>query len=136
MAPRKRTVSVGESEVVMSQMRDSDMSINAATAEPVSLEAPRKRKSKKKKYSRALGSGQKVEVAVSRGAHRLANAVNDALSTWRKERDRSSRNKRDGAIRDAMQNTGRALSKFGREAARIPEDITDAWPKLSKMFRR
>jgi hypothetical protein len=114
-----------------SQMEMSSQS----SSEPVVIERTGKKKNKKKKYSRAFGFGQKAEVALSKGGHRLANAVTDGLWAWRRERDKSARNKRDGAIRDAFKNYGRSMSRFGREAARIPEDITDAFPKFSKLFR-
>jgi hypothetical protein len=95
----------------------------------------RKKKKKKKKFSRGMAGGQKVEISVTRGAHRLAVAVEEALSTWRNERNRSSRKKRDGAIRDVVKNSGKALSKFGRQAAKIPQDLTQSLPKLSRLFR-
>lgn len=134
MVARRRSSSVGGSEVA--NTASNQMEMTAQSSEPVVIERTKKKgKNKKKKYSRAFGFGQKAEVALSKGGHRLANAVSDGLWSWRRERSRSARNKRDGAIRDAFKNYGRSMSKFGREAARIPEDITDAWPKLSKLFR-
>jgi hypothetical protein len=104
----------------------------AAAGEP---EEPKKKKRKKKKYTRGFKSLQKGEVAVSKGVSRLARAVDEGIWNWRKNRTKSSRKKRDGAIRDALKNYGKAMSKFNRVAAKIPQDITDGWPRLRRMFR-
>jgi hypothetical protein len=94
--------------------------------------APKKRK---KKYSRGLKGPQKLEVAVSKGLHRFARALEDGLGSWRENRSSSSRKRRDGAVRDALKNYGKAVTKFQKTAAKIPEDITKALPGLRGIFR-
>jgi hypothetical protein len=92
------------------------------------LQAPivyeRKRSKGKRKYSRNVKDPQKLEVDASRAAHRLARAVADGFSEYRSERNKSARRKRDGAIKDAVRNTGRGLSEAIDTAARAPRDLT------------
>jgi hypothetical protein len=94
-----------------------------------------KRKKRKKKFSRGFKGMQKGEVAISKGVSRLARAVDEGIWTWRRNRNKSSRKKRDGAIKDAIKNYGKALSKLNRVASKIPEDLTGNWPRLRKMWR-
>jgi len=90
---------------------------------------------RKKKYSKGLLKlGQKAEVSVSKGVHRLARAVEEGLGLWRERRDESARNKRNGAVRDAIKNYGKALTKFHKVAAKVPEEIVKGFPKL-RLFR-
>ena len=83
----------------------------------------RKRSRGKKKHSRGLANPQKLEADASRAAHRIARAVADGFSEYRGERDKSARRKRDGAIKDAVRNTGRGLSEAIGTAARAPRDL-------------
>src|SRR5689334_4274101 len=87
-------------------------------------------KKKKKKYSRGLKFPQKAEVQLTRGAHRLARAVEEGLGLWRERRDGSARKKRNGALRDAVKNYGKAVTKFHKVAAKLPEDVTKNFPKI------
>ena len=90
------------------------------TRQPVVYE----RKKKKKKYSRGLREPQKAEQRISRAAERLAEAVADGLSEYRDRSSSSARKKRDGAIRDAVRNVGRGLSKAIETSAKAPTDLT------------
>lgn len=96
----------------------------------------RKRSKGKKKYSRGLKDPQKLEVDASRAAHRIARAVADGFSEYRSERDKSARRKRNGAIKDAVRNTGRGLSEAIDTAARAPRDLTRraTTKRLSRLF--
>jgi len=92
-------------------------------------------KKRKKKYSRGpLKYGQKSEVTLTKGVHRLARAVEAGLGTWRGKRNASNGKRKDGGFRDAVENAGSALSKFQKIAAKIPEDLTKSLPKL-RLFR-
>jgi glycine/D-amino acid oxidase-like deaminating enzyme len=104
----------------------------AGGASAAADEAPAKRK---KKYSKgALKYGQKAEVSLSKGAHRLARAVEESLSVWRERRDVSARKRRNGAVRDAVKNYGKAVTKFYKVAAKFPEEITKGLTKV-RFFR-
>jgi hypothetical protein len=92
------------------------------------LEAPKK---KKKKYSRGpLKFVQKAEIPFTRSAHRLARAVEEGLGTWREKRSDSATKKRNGALRDALKNYGKAMTKFQKVAAKLPENFTKGLPKI------
>ncbi len=79
---------------------------------------------RKKKYSRGLKDPQKAERGISRAAERLARAVTDGLSEYRKKTNRSARRKRDGAIRDAVRNVSRGLREGLSTAAKAPTDFS------------
>lgn len=89
---------------------------------------------KKRKYSKGpLKVAQKTEVRVSKGLHRVARAVEESVGVWRERRDKSSRKKRDGAVRDALKNYGKALTRFQKVSAKLPEELLGGLPKI-KLF--
>lgn len=92
----------------------------------------------KRKYSRRFADVQRFERNVSRGLQRLARSVEAGIREWREATDRSSRKRRDGAIRDALDNSARALGKQLRVASRAPEDAVRAVRslKIAKAVRR
>ena len=103
----------------------------SATETPVVIERPiiyeRKRskgRRKKKKYTRGWKEPQQLEEDASRALNRVANSVADGIGKYRERRDNSARKKRDGAIKDALRNTGRGLTKGLDKAARAPSDLT------------
>ena len=77
-----------------------------------------------RRYSRGMRDPQLCERDFTRGAERLANAVADGLSVYRRERDRSASRERDGAIRDFLPNLGDGLSEALRGASDVPRDVT------------
>ncbi len=121
----------------MSTQAKSDSSVpgDDALDAPVSLaeggEAPSAPRKRKKKYTRGgLKFGQKAEVPLTRGVQRLARAVEEGLGTWRKKRSASARKKKNGALRDALENYGKAATKFQKVAAKIPKEVTKGFPKI------
>jgi hypothetical protein len=60
--------------------------------------------------------------------------VEEGLGSWRSNRTKSSYKKRNGALRDAVKNSGKAVTKFQKAAAKIPRDITDAIPRVGRLF--
>jgi hypothetical protein len=99
-------------------------------AEGGAEEAPKK----KRKYSKGpLKLAQKTEVRVSKGLHRVARAVEESVGVWRARRDTSSRKKRDGAVRDALKNYGKALTRFQKVSAKLPQELLGGLPKI-KLF--
>jgi hypothetical protein len=81
-------------------------------------------KGKKRKYSKGVKDPQKLEVDASRALSRIADAVADGVVEYRRERNKSARRKRDGAIKDAVRNIGRGLSEALDTGARAPSDLT------------
>jgi hypothetical protein len=91
-----------------------------------------------RKYSKRNKSVQEFERRVSKGLHRVAKSVEAGLREWRAATDRSSRKRKDGAIRDALENSARAVGKQIRVASRVPEDAVRAVRalKVMKALRR
>jgi len=84
------------------------------------------KKDKKRRYTKGLQSIQMSEVALTRGANRLADAVAEGLREYRESRDRSSNKKRNGMLVDYVTNVGRGISKAVRRGSRFPYDLSKA----------
>jgi hypothetical protein len=103
----------------------------ATTVEPKYLSSSavvviKKRKSKRR-YSRGLRNPQRISRRLTRAQHKLVRAVSSGISTYRDREDRSSRRKRDGAIKDAMKNWARAMGKTMRKSSGVPYDVVRAF---------
>lgn len=83
----------------------------------------RKTKKKKRKYTRGLKDVQRLERGLSKAARRLSRAAADGVSLYRRRGNKSSRKKRDGAIRDGLENWTRGLGKTVRKGSDAPYDI-------------
>jgi Family of unknown function (DUF6312) len=93
------------------------------------------RPKKKKKYSRNLRTIQELETGLTDSARRIAKAAKDGLDAYIDERDKSAKNRRDGAIRDLLRNQSKGLRKALSVAAEVPADIMDTIADL-KVVRR
>jgi len=89
---------------------------------------------KKRKYSRGWKDPQILERDVSKSANRLARAAADGLGRYRRERDRSARRKKNGAIKDFVRNVGRGTERALRRGSKVPSDLTRR--ATSKRLRR
>jgi hypothetical protein len=69
---------------------------------------------------------QELETAGSKGNRRIAKAVHKGLVTWNKNRDRSAKKKRDGAIRDGLTNANKSLRKIITAGAEAHVDVMDS----------
>jgi hypothetical protein len=87
--------------------------------------APTKRRGKRR-YSKGLRGPQEFERHASRGVLRLARSVESGVSEWRRATDRSARRRKDGAVRDALDNFAKAVGKQLRVMSRAPEDLARA----------
>jgi hypothetical protein len=92
----------------------------------------------KRKYSRNLRGVQEFERNASRAVHRFTRSLEVGVREWREATDRSARRRRDGAIRDALENYARATGKQLQVMSRAPEDVVRAVRslKLGKVVRR
>ena len=77
---------------------------------------------KKRKYSKGKRGVQELGRGVNRAAADLGKAVSIALESYNKRSDNSSRKKKDGMLRDAVQNMTKAASKGLKKAADAPYD--------------
>ena len=85
-----------------------------------------KAKKKKRRYSFGLGPVQHVEHGVTRGLETVTAGVAKVFSEYNKRSDKSARSKRDGALRDGIENWTKALSKGMRIAGDAPFDFVKA----------
>jgi hypothetical protein len=105
-----------------------------AEMKPIVLEYKgRKKKIKPKveengqaKYSEGLEDVQVLEGNMLRVAQRAAKAVSKGIDTYEQERQRSAKEKTDGAIEDFFNNSAKATSAYLKEASEIPIDMVEA----------
>ncbi len=83
-------------------------------------------KTQKERYSEGLEDIQRFEGNAMRIAQRANHAVSKGIDTYVHERDKSAREKKDGAIEDFAHNTAAAGSAFLKEASELPVDVADS----------
>lgn len=83
----------------------------------------KKGKRKKRRYSSGLKEVQKAELGLVKASQRLSRAAERGLRTYRKRRDKSARKRKDGAIRDALENWSRGLGRAMRVGSDAPYDF-------------
>ncbi|MFZ0306232.1 MAG: hypothetical protein WAL75_26340 [Terracidiphilus sp.] len=79
-----------------------------------------KGKKKKRRYSAGLGTIQHLERGVARSLETVSKGVARVFSEYSERSDKSARKKRDGALRDGIENWTKALSKGMRIAGDAP----------------
>ncbi|HEX8991100.1 MAG TPA: hypothetical protein VF784_05430 [Anaerolineales bacterium] len=114
--------------------------------QPIVLEYKTRKKKKqavtgkahKERYSEGLADVQQFEGNAVRIAQRANRAVSKGIDTYVHERDRSAREKTDGAIEDFLHNSASAGSAFMKEASELPVDLADSLDKTGyrKRLRR
>ncbi len=77
----------------------------------------------KRRYSRGLKDPQRMHRGWTTAATRLAEAAAVGLGDYRDRSEKSARKKRDGAIRDGMENWARAMGKAMKKASKVPGDL-------------
>ena len=82
-----------------------------------------KKKKSNRRYTRGLKQPQKLERGIAKATSRVARALSRGAGDYWDRSQKSSGKKRDGAIRDALENWSRALGKTGRVASRAPNDV-------------
>jgi hypothetical protein len=108
-----------------------------ADMRPVVLEYKEKKKSKSQseedqdKYSEGLEDIQELEGDVMHIAQRFTKALAKGVDTYEQERQKSAKEKKDGAIEDFLHNSAKATSVYLKEASEIPLDIADSVNKES-----
>ena len=92
----------------------------------------RKKKSKPKvddgqeKYSEGLEDVQIMEGNMIHIAQKAARAASKGLDTYEHERQKSAKEKADGAIEDFFNNSAKAVSASLKEASDIPIDVVES----------
>lgn len=88
-------------------------------------------KKRRRRYSRGLRGPQRVGRGLTRASHKLARAVTSGMYTFRLRQNRSSRKKRDGAIKDGLKNWARGMGKTMRRSSSVPYDVARAFDTKS-----
>ena len=94
----------------------------SAATPPVMVQET-KRSKKKRRYTSGLVTVQHVERGVTRSIERVSEGVARMFREYSELREDSSRKKRDGALRDALENWTKAMSKGMRTASKAPYDL-------------
>ena len=110
---------------------------------PIVIDYEKRRKKKKRdaedddeeRYSEGLEDVQRLEKGLTRVTKRSARAFSKGIDTYEKERDRSAKEKKDGALEDFIDNSAKAASASMKEASEIPVDIADALSDRSYLKR-
>jgi len=116
----------GDSELIIDTSPSADTSTQApppASTTPA-VYYVRAGGKKKRRTSRGLRDVQNLERGVTRSGETVARAVMRGLKRYDRLRDKSSRRKRDGAIRDALDNWSRAVGRTLRVGSDAPYDFT------------
>jgi hypothetical protein len=94
------------------------------------------------KYSDSLEDVQVLEGNVMRVAQRGVRALSKGIDAYEQERQKSAKEKTDGAIEDFLHNSAKATSVYLKEASEIPLDVVEAMDtesyrkRLRKTIRR
>jgi len=91
--------------------------------ESIRVKSVKTGKKKKRRYSFGLGTIQHLERGVTRSLETASKGVARTFSEYSERSDKSARKKRDGALRDGIENWTKALSKGMRIAAKAPYDF-------------
>jgi hypothetical protein len=81
----------------------------------------------KEKYSKGLEDVQRLEGDVLRVSQKAAKAFSKSIDTYESERQKSAKEKTDGAVEDFVHNSAKAASTYMKEASDIPVDIAEAF---------
>ena len=120
-------------------LRRSDGRIQS-DMQPIVLEYKKRKKKAKEgkakdkeaeRYSPGLKDIQRMEGDAVRIANRATKAVSKGIDTYDRERKRSAKEKKDGAIEDFMYNSAKAASEAMKEASELPVDMAEAFNKTS-----
>jgi len=113
---------------------------------PIVLDYKKRRKKKqasdvdggKEKYSKGLGDVQRMEGDMVRVNQKAARALSKGMDTYERERQKSAKAKKDGAVEDFVYNSAKATSAYIKEASDIPVDMAESLGKgkLSKSLRK
>lgn len=83
----------------------------------------KEKKKKKRKYSRGTKALQRLSLGSTRALSRLGKGAEAGFGDLWDRTNKSSRKRRDGAIRDGLKNWARAYDKFARKSSRAPYDF-------------
>lgn len=94
----------------------------SAATPPIKVQETKSKK-KKRRHTSGLVTIQHVERGITRSLERVSEGVARMFREYGERREDSSRKKRDGALRDALENWTKAMSKGMRTASKAPFDL-------------
>jgi hypothetical protein len=86
-------------------------------------ESGKDKKKKKHRTSDGLRDAERFGHHASRASSRLTRAISRGFRTYEKERERSARKRRDGALRDVLENAALGLGATMRTASGVPYEV-------------
>ena len=111
-------------------------------AKPIVFEYKKRKKKKesrdtegKPRYSPELEDIQRMEGDVMRVTQKAVKALVKGIDTYEHERQRSSKEKKDGSIEDFVYNSAKAASASLKEASDIPVDMAESANRRSYQKR-
>ena len=110
-----------DDQVIMIDLEDYDEEFDEDM--PIVLELKKKKKKSKRRYSKGLAEVQTMERHLTRSMHRVARASEKGMASYRKRSLKSADEKKDGAIKDFIPNSGAALSRTLKEISPLPNDL-------------
>jgi hypothetical protein len=81
---------------------------------------------REEKYSKGLKYIQQLDGNIVHIAQKATKALSKGVDVYEKERQKSAKEKTDGAIEDFINNAAKAGSAYIKEAADIPVDLAEA----------
>lgn len=110
----------------------------ASMSAQVDVTVETKPKKKKRRYTKGLSTVQHLERGVARSLDVMAEGVARVFSDYKKRSDKSARKKKDGALRDGIENWTKAMGKGMSISSKAPYKFvrTVSRGRGSKQLRR
>ena len=105
------------------------------SSEPTVIKNEPSTGSKKRYRNEFTQAFQELDSGLSGGASKIAKAIQEGLYNYSENRDKSAREKRDGALRDLLKNQSKALRKALPIAAEARSEILDAISDMRIVLR-
>ncbi|MFO0724754.1 MAG: hypothetical protein U1E65_13315 [Myxococcota bacterium] len=90
------------------------------------------------RYSKRLKGAQKAERRLTKAHRRLSESVLAGVESWDRNQEKSAHKKKDGAVKDALENFTKAYAKSLRHASSVPRDVVkgvlEMYPKSVKKY--
>lgn len=102
----------------------------AQQAAPV-ITRRKKKKKRKRKYTRGTKDLQRFGDGLTKGAWRVGRAVERGIDDFYKRSRKSSRRRRDGAVRDIWKNSAKGYDSAFRQLGKAPYDVARMLPGRS-----
>ena len=83
----------------------------------------RPKKKRGKRYSRGTKDFQRLQRALTKASYQLSKAGTDGLERFDRESRKSGRQRRDGAVIDALDNAALGLGESMREVSAVPLEV-------------